>query len=154
MRQDPTAKSLDSAPERLCDVCHRELKQHAARLSRPGQLALDRARSHLARGEISDARNHFVRTLWSGRDDAQILRGFAVAFFEARQYNESISIMRYALKLNHSPRQVPLEGAFHQAVEQILGEGAERFEERAAGLLFPSNLKDISEFLDRPDVEE
>jgi len=59
---------------------------------------------------------------------------------------DGINIMRYALKLNHA-RGTALDAAFHQAVQQVLGEGAENFEERAAGLFFPKDVKELSEFM-------
>jgi len=59
---------------------------------------------------------------------------------------DGINIMRYALKLNRA-RGTALDAAFHQAVQQVLGEGAENFEERAAGLFFPKDVKDLSEFM-------
>lgn len=71
---------------------------------------------------------------------------------EAHRYNlnystrDGINIMRYALKL-HSARGTAIEPAFRQAMEQILGEGADRFEERATGMFFAGPMKDISEFM-------
>jgi Cdc6-like AAA superfamily ATPase len=59
---------------------------------------------------------------------------------------DGINIMRYALKLEHA-RGTKREDAFHQAVKQILGEGAENFEQRAAGLFFPKDVKDLSQFM-------
>jgi len=75
---------------------------------------------------------------------------------EAHRYNlsystrDGINIMRFALKLNEA-RQMPLPDAFPKAVTQVLGEGAERFEERAAGFFFSSPIKDVSEFMTRDD---
>ncbi len=70
---------------------------------------------------------------------------------------DGINVMRYALKL-HGARKMPLEDAFHQAVKQILGDDAENFEQRAAGLFFPKDVKDLSEFMtsdeDLDDDEE
>ena len=63
---------------------------------------------------------------------------------------DGINIMRYALKLNHA-RDTKLEDAFHQAIKQILGDGAENFEERAAGLFFPKDVKDLSQFMTTDD---
>ncbi len=71
---------------------------------------------------------------------------------EAHRHNlnystrDGINIMRYALKLNHA-RGTPTTDAFHQAVKQILGDGAENFEERASGLFFPKDVKELSELL-------
>ena len=59
---------------------------------------------------------------------------------------DGINIMRYALKLKHA-RGTPVEEAFHTAVTQILGEGAENFEERASGLFFPKDVKNLGEFM-------
>ena len=71
---------------------------------------------------------------------------------EAHRHNlgystrDGINIMRYSLKL-HAARGTAIDAAFHQAVKQVLGDGAENFEERAAGLFFPKDLKDLSEFM-------
>ncbi len=98
MRQDPTTASLDSAPERPCAECHATLMNNAARLVRPGQPALDRARGHLVRGAYDDARLALAETLHAGEFDHELLRAFATAFFEARQYNEAISVLRFVVK--------------------------------------------------------
>lgn len=98
MRQDPTVASLDEAPAHLCTACHAELVGNASKLSRPGQIALDRARSHLVRGETQQAREQLVAALWHGQDDSELLNGFALAFIEARQWNEAISVLRYVLE--------------------------------------------------------
>lgn len=98
MRQDPTTEALDSAPERPCAACHTRLEEQAVRLSRTGQLALDRTRGHLVRGEHDDARLVLAETLHAGEFDAELLRAFATAFFEARQYNEAISVLRFVVK--------------------------------------------------------
>lgn len=98
MRQDPTTAALDSAPEGPCEVCHGRLEVAAARLTRPGQSALDRARGLLVRGSYDDARLVLAETLHTGEFDADLLRGFATAFFEARQYNEAISVLRFVVK--------------------------------------------------------
>ena len=63
---------------------------------------------------------------------------------------DGINIMRYALKIKAAD-EMETEEAFHQSVEQILGKGAENFEERATGLYFPTQFKDISEFLGDED---
>jgi len=98
MRQDPTVDSLDSAPDRPCAECHAKLAEQAERLVRPGQSALDRARGWLVRGEHDEARLQLADTLHSGEFDHELLRSFATAFFEARQYNESISVLRFVVK--------------------------------------------------------
>lgn len=98
MRRDPTVASLDEAPRHLCKTCHAQLAANAKMLARPGQLALDRARSHLVRGENDQAREQLVSALWSGQDDSELLNGFALAFIEARQWNEAISVLKYVLK--------------------------------------------------------
>jgi MoxR-like ATPase len=59
---------------------------------------------------------------------------------------DGINIMRYALKLKHA-HETPIEEAFHRAVTQILGEGAENFEERASGLFFPKDVKNLGDFM-------
>jgi predicted Zn-dependent protease len=101
MRQDSTPASLDTAPKGPCEQCHTMLSRQARRLTRPGQLALDRARSHLVRGEPTSAREHLAGTLSRGEFDEDVLAEFGRAFFEAEQYNESISILRYVVK--HDP---------------------------------------------------
>jgi len=75
---------------------------------------------------------------------------------EAHRYNldystrDGISIMRFALKLHHA-RQRDLKDAFRQAMEQVLGQGADHFEERAAGLFFAPPVKDIAQYIDEDD---
>lgn len=79
---------------------------------------------------------------------------------------DGINIMRYAIKLMYAeergvagapaakPAGSPKKGTqatFQQAMEQVLGEGADRFEERATGMFFQSPLRDISQFMMRPD---
>jgi predicted Zn-dependent protease len=98
MRQDPTTESLDSAPERPCEACHIMLSDTASRLVRPGQAALDRTRGYLVRGAYDDARVALADVLHSGGFDHELLRAFATAFFEARQYNEAISVLRFVVK--------------------------------------------------------
>ncbi len=98
MRQDPTTESLDTAPEGPCEVCHTDFGYSAARLVRPGQQVLDRVRGHLVRGAYDDARLAVAGILHTGAFDLELLRGFATAFFEARQYNEAISVLRYVVK--------------------------------------------------------
>jgi predicted Zn-dependent protease len=98
MRQDPTIAALDTAPEAPCERCHRRLERSAHALARPGQLELDRARSHLVRGEDEMARQYFVSTLWNQGFDSELLSAFGQAFFEARRVNEAISILRYVVK--------------------------------------------------------
>lgn len=98
MRQDPTVDSLDTAPGELCEVCHGTLKTNATKLARPGQIALDRARGHLARGEVDKAREQLVATLWSGEGGGELLNGFALAFIEARHWNEAISVLKHVIK--------------------------------------------------------
>jgi predicted Zn-dependent protease len=98
MRQDPTVASLDSAPDRPCAACHAELTENAVRLTRQGQAELDRVRGHLVRGRFDDARVVLADVLHSGAFDHDLLRAFAAAFFEARQYNEAISVLRFVVK--------------------------------------------------------
>jgi predicted Zn-dependent protease len=98
MRQDPTVAALDTAPDGPCARCHQNLERHAHALARPGQLALDRARGHLMRGEDDLARQYFVSMLWNEGFDPDVLNAFGLAFFEARRFNEAISILRYVVK--------------------------------------------------------
>ena len=98
MRRDATPRSLDSAPNGLCQVCHGELLARARLLSYPGQAALDQVRGHLARGELEDARFVLVRALWTVPLDAGLLNTFALAFLERGQWNEAISLLDLALE--------------------------------------------------------
>jgi predicted Zn-dependent protease len=98
MRQDPTVAALDSAPDRLCAACHARIDEQSERLARLGQSQLDRARGWLARGEHDEARLQLADTLHAGDFDHELLRDFATAFFEARQYNEAISLLRFVVK--------------------------------------------------------
>ena len=103
MRQDPTARSLDTAPEQLCDRCHAEMLDQSKTLTRPGQVALDWARGHLVRGEADVAREALIETLWSGRYDLDVLHAFGVSFYEAKQFNEAISVLRFVI--SHDPER-------------------------------------------------
>lgn len=76
---------------------------------------------------------------------------------------DGINIMRYAIKLMHAEERgvggsPPAGGekkgtaaTFHQAMEQVLGEGADKFEERATGMFFQSPMQDISQFMMRAE---
>jgi MoxR-like ATPase len=59
---------------------------------------------------------------------------------------DGVNIMRYALKLHHARHEPLLDDAFHRAVRQVLGEGAEDFEARARGPFMEGNTFDISRF--------
>jgi archaemetzincin len=98
MRQDPTVASLDGAPVSLCAACQDALERQSEQLSRAGQIALDRAVGHLSRGEPNAARHSFVRALWQGTLDNDLLTGFGIAFLRAGHYNDAISILDYVIK--------------------------------------------------------
>lgn len=98
MRQDPTVASLDKAPAKPCEECHARVTEQSERLVRPGQPGLDRTRGWLVRGEHDEARLQLADTLHSGEFDHELLRAYATAFFEARQYNEAISVLRFVVK--------------------------------------------------------
>ena len=101
MRQDPSTQSLDTAPEALCSECHATLAAQAQVLARPGQVELDRTRGHLVRSEVEAARFRAVRALWDFPSEPELVNAFALAFMEARQWNEAISLLGYAL--DHHP---------------------------------------------------
>lgn len=67
---------------------------------------------------------------------------------------DGINIMRFAMKMNEV-MEIPLEEAFHRAVTQILGEGAEDFEARAREALIDDNFVDFASFFGgvSPDAE-
>jgi len=68
---------------------------------------------------------------------------------------DGINIMRYALKLENGPQKMDLEQAFHQAVEQVLGPGAEDLEAKARGPFMMGNAVDFSQFFTtQEDLEE
>jgi len=68
---------------------------------------------------------------------------------------DGITIMRYALKLRQGGIEGDLEQAFHRAVTQVLGEGAEDFEARARGPFGMGTAVDFSQFFTtREDVED
>jgi archaemetzincin len=102
MRQDATPESLDHAPDAPCTACRARLDEQALRLSRPGQQVLDRVRGHLVRGELELARSRLVQSLASLPRDAALLAHLGTAFLEARQWNEAISLLDLALKLDPS----------------------------------------------------
>lgn len=98
MRQDGTLASLDTAPDEPCARCRRSLDATAAELARPGGLALDRTRSHLARGDDGRAREELVAVLWDqDAGDSDLLNAFALAFLGAHRHNEAISLLRHVV---------------------------------------------------------
>lgn len=123
MRQDPTVAALDTAPDGPCERCHRRLRRDAHELARPGQLALDRARSHLVRGEDEVARQYLVSMLWNDGFEPDVLSAFGLAFFEAGRFNDAISILRYVVKQvpDHAQAHVNLGIAY-----QMRGRPADR----------------------------
>lgn len=63
---------------------------------------------------------------------------------------DGVNIMRYALKLKGAGIEPDVEAAFHRAVEQVLGEGAEDFEARARGQFMMGSMQDFSQFFTPP----
>ncbi len=100
MRQDPTVESLDEAPSGPCTRCSADIQQRLTWLARPGQPALDRARGLLLRDRSEQARATLVEALWAHQPDAELLDDFARLFFEAKQYNEAISLLRHTADRN------------------------------------------------------
>lgn len=98
MRQDPTVKSLDSASAKPCEACHRKLKRRASKFSRPGQLALDRGRGYLVRGDPAVARQLLLSTVWAGAYNGNVLHDFGVAFREAGQLDDAIGILKFLVQ--------------------------------------------------------
>lgn len=102
MRQDPTVASLDRAPEGPCLACQGGLDVQLERLARPGQTALDRARSLLVRGRREEARRTLVDALRTHPPDAELLDAFGRLFYEARQYDDAIALLRHTVKKDPS----------------------------------------------------
>lgn len=98
MRQDPSVASLDDAPTTPCKRCHDKLARRADRLSRPGQLALDRARSHLARDEAATARQLLLGTVWADAYNDAVLHDFGMAFQNAGQLDDAIGIFKFLVE--------------------------------------------------------
>lgn len=98
MRQDPTVEALDTAPKRPCAVCRKELARIAQHLARPGQIALDRGRSHLIRGEAEAARSLLLGTVWAQDYDADVLTEFGVAFHEAEQWDDAVGVLKFVVE--------------------------------------------------------
>ncbi len=98
MRQDPSVASLDEAPTTPCARCHKRLSRRAKRFSRPGQLALDRARSHLTRGEASTARQLLLGTVWADEYDDGLLLDFGVAFHRAGELDDAVGIFKFLVE--------------------------------------------------------
>lgn len=98
MRQDPTVASLDEAPDGPCLVCQGNLDVRLERLARPGQTALDRARGLLVRDRREEARRTLVEALRSHRPDVELLDAFGRLFYEARQYDDAIALLRHTVK--------------------------------------------------------
>lgn len=121
MRQDSTAKSLDTAPARPCAHCHGEIHVQASLLSRTGQAVLDRVRGHLVRGEHQRARVHVVRALWNGNVDEPILHEVARAFMQAGHVDEAVGLWSYAVRRRPDFADAHLHLA--RALEQRNGTG-------------------------------
>ncbi len=98
MRQDATPESLDDAPTALCEHCHRLMLRQVAFLRRPGQVALDRTRGHLVRGQHELARRRLAHALHRGEFDARLLNDVALTFMHAKAWNEAVSILRFVVK--------------------------------------------------------
>lgn len=148
MRQDPTTESLDSAPERPCEACHGTLSQTAARLVRPGQAALDRARGHLVRGAYDDARMDLAELLHSGEFDHELLRAFATAFFEARQYNEAISLLRFVVKQDPEAAEAHVDLGLCYQVRDREGDRDRAIEHLEAALELRPDWELVADHLD------
>ncbi|MCX4245286.1 hypothetical protein [Paraliomyxa miuraensis] len=132
MRQDPTVAELDGAPDGPCEVCHGALASRLDRLGRPGQTALDRARGLLVRDRREDARQTLVEALWAYRLDVPLLEDFARVFYEAGQYNETISLLRHAIEQDpgHPSTHVQLGLAYQRrGREGDLALAIDRFEQ-------------------------
>lgn len=97
MRQDPTVASLDEAPEGPCVACRHGLERRLEKLARPGQTALDRARGLLVRERRDEARRTLVAALRAHPPDVELLDAFGRLFYEARQYDEAIALLRHAV---------------------------------------------------------
>jgi predicted Zn-dependent protease len=97
MRQDPTVASLDEAPEGPCVECGQGLARRLERLARPGQTALDRARGLLVRGRREAARRTLVEALRAHPPDVELLDSFGRLFYEARQYDDAIALLRHTV---------------------------------------------------------
>jgi predicted Zn-dependent protease len=109
MRTDGSTTTLDDAPTEPCQRCRQHVQAASDLLARPGQLALDRARSHLVRGEIDRARRRFVDALWRARTDVALLHGFATAFLQAGQWNDAISVLQLVLELEPALAQAHVD---------------------------------------------
>lgn len=94
MRQDPTVTSLDEAPDGPCTRCHASLARRLESLGRPGQAELDRARGLLVRDRREQARRTLVMALRRHPPDVELLDAFGRVFYEARQYDEAIALLR------------------------------------------------------------
>jgi predicted Zn-dependent protease len=97
MRQDPTVASLDEAPDGPCVTCGRGIERRLEKLGRPGQTALDRARGLLVRGRREEARRTLVAALRARPPDVELLDAFGRLFYEAREYDEAIVLLRHAV---------------------------------------------------------
>ncbi len=98
MRQDPTVASLDDAPDGPCLACHGSLDVQLELLARPGQTALDRARSLLVRGRGEEARRTLVDALRNHPPGVELLDAFGRLFYEARQYDDAIALLRHTVR--------------------------------------------------------
>jgi predicted Zn-dependent protease len=98
MRQDPTVESLDMAPSKPCAKCRKTLTKASQHLARPGQIALDRGRSFLIRGEAEAARSLLLGTVWAQDYDVDVLTEFGVAFHEAKQWDDAVGVLKFVVQ--------------------------------------------------------
>ena len=97
MRQDPSVASLDEAPTTPCSRCRKRLERRARTFSRPGQLALDRARGMLIRRDPDAARQLLLGTVWAGEYGPTLLHEFGVAFQKSGQLHDAIGIFQFLI---------------------------------------------------------
>ncbi|MBV1858249.1 MAG: hypothetical protein KUG77_07545 [Nannocystaceae bacterium] len=98
MRRDPSVVSLDDAPTTPCRRCRSKLQRRARILSRPGQLALDRARGLLVRRDPDTARQLLLGTVWADEYGSALLHEFGIAFQKSGQIHDAIGIFQFLVE--------------------------------------------------------
>ena len=71
---------------------------NAKKLARPGQIALDRGAATSPAASPTTPASSSSPPCGRANATGELLNGFALAFIEARQWNEAISVLKYVLR--------------------------------------------------------
>ena len=126
MRTDADVRSLDTAPEALCDHNRHSALGELARMKRTGSQALDRARGLLARGHHDEALERLRLALARGPVAPAVLADAAASFVSVGRTDDAIWMAQRAL------RQAPDLAEGHATLGVALQLRASQGDQRAA----------------------